>query len=70
MLNVSVCVLMLVFTLVFSQIKCTLNDHEFPCDLDELQHFTSGKKYKKLSAEVEFDYRQYEPHIVNSTKQP
>jgi len=53
-----------------SQIKCTLNDHEFPCDLDELQHFTSGKKYKKLSAEVEFDYRQYEPHIVNSTKQP
>ncbi|XP_056111074.1 surfeit locus protein 2 [Rhinichthys klamathensis goyatoka] len=52
------------------KIKCTLNDHEFPCSLDELQHFTSGKKYKKLSAEVEFDYRQYEPHVVSSTKQP
>ncbi|KAK7163879.1 hypothetical protein R3I94_002556 [Phoxinus phoxinus] len=52
------------------KIKCTLNEHEFPCSLDELQHFTSGKKYKKLSAEEEFDYRQYEPHVVNSTKQP
>ncbi|XDV21563.1 hypothetical protein PO909_026644 [Leuciscus waleckii] len=52
------------------KIKCTLNDHEFPCSLDELQHFTSGKKYKKLSAEVEFDYKQFEPHVVNSTKQP
>ncbi|XP_067295865.1 surfeit locus protein 2 [Pseudorasbora parva] len=52
------------------KIKCTLNDHEFPCSLDELQHFTSGKKYKKLSAEVKFDYKQYEPHVVNSTKQP
>ncbi|XP_048042685.1 surfeit locus protein 2 [Megalobrama amblycephala] len=52
------------------KIKCTLNEHEFPCSLDELQHFTSGKKYKKLSAEAEFDYKQYEPHVVNSTKQP
>jgi len=69
MLNVSVFVNACVY-IGISQIKCTLNDHEFPCDLDELQHFTSGKKYKKLSAEVEFDYRQYEPHIVNSTKQP
>ncbi|ROL53850.1 Surfeit locus protein 2 [Anabarilius grahami] len=51
------------------KIKCALNEHEFPCSLDELQHFTSGKKYKKLSAEAEFDYRQYEPHVVNSTKQ-
>ncbi|XP_051552385.1 surfeit locus protein 2-like isoform X2 [Myxocyprinus asiaticus] len=51
------------------KVKCTLNGHEFPCSLAELQHFTSGKKYKKLSEEAEFDYSQYEPHIVPSTKQ-
>lgn len=52
------------------KIKCTLNGHEFPCSLAELQHFTSGKKYKQLSADANFDYSQYEPHIVTSTKQP
>ncbi|XP_030625497.1 surfeit locus protein 2 [Chanos chanos] len=52
------------------KIKCTLNGHEFPCNLTELQKFTSGKKYKRLSASAEFSYSQYEPHIVPSTKQP
>uniref|UniRef100_A0A3Q3VPQ0 Surfeit 2 n=1 Tax=Mola mola TaxID=94237 RepID=A0A3Q3VPQ0_MOLML len=52
------------------KIRCTLNGHEFPCNLQELQRFTQGKKYEKLSAAAEFDYSQYEPHIVPSTKQP
>ncbi|XP_070706857.1 surfeit locus protein 2 [Pempheris klunzingeri] len=52
------------------KIKCTLNGHEFPCNLTELQKFTQGKKYGKLSAAAEFNYSQYEPHIVPSTKQP
>ncbi|XP_044031034.1 surfeit locus protein 2 isoform X2 [Siniperca chuatsi] len=52
------------------KIKCTLNGHEFPCRLTELQKFTQGKKYEKLSAAAEFSYSQYEPHIVPSTKQP
>ncbi|XP_026209580.1 surfeit locus protein 2 [Anabas testudineus] len=52
------------------KIKCTLNGHEFPCNLTELQKFTQGKKYEKLSAAAEFNYSQYEPHIVPSTKQP
>ncbi|KAM6902095.1 surfeit locus protein 2 [Xenentodon cancila] len=52
------------------KIKCTLNGHEFPCNLTELQNFTRGKKYKKLSAVADFNYSQYEPHIVPSTKQP
>lgn len=52
------------------KIKCTLNGHEFPCNLSELQKFTQGKKYEKLSAAAEFNYGQYEPHIVPSTKQP
>ncbi|XP_041826482.1 surfeit locus protein 2 [Melanotaenia boesemani] len=52
------------------KIKCTLNGHEFPCNLAELQNFTQGKKYEKLSAAAEFNYSQYEPHIVQSTKQP
>ncbi|TSL28283.1 Surfeit locus protein 2 [Bagarius yarrelli] len=52
------------------KIQCTLNGHELPCDLAELQRFISGKKYKKLSAGKEFNYSQYEPHLVPSTKQP
>ncbi|XP_042365522.1 surfeit locus protein 2 [Plectropomus leopardus] len=52
------------------KIKCTLNGHEFPCNLTEIQKFTKGKKYEKLSAAAEFNYSQYEPHIVPSTKQP
>ncbi|XP_038590116.1 surfeit locus protein 2 [Micropterus salmoides] len=52
------------------KIRCTLNGHEFPCSLTELQKFTQGKKYEKLSAAAEFNYSQYEPHIVPSTKQP
>ncbi|XP_029300546.1 surfeit locus protein 2 [Cottoperca gobio] len=52
------------------KIKCTLNGHEFPCNLTELQAFTKGKKYEKLSAAADFNYRQYEPQIVPSSKQP
>ncbi|KAG5272566.1 hypothetical protein AALO_G00166920 [Alosa alosa] len=53
-----------------NKIRCTLNGHEFPCSLNELKNFTLGKKYKKLSAVAEFDYSQYEPHVVPSTKEP
>ncbi|XP_059214169.1 surfeit locus protein 2 [Centropristis striata] len=52
------------------KIKCTLNGHEFPCNLTELKNFTKGKKYEKLSAAADFNYSQYEPHVVPSTKQP
>ncbi|KAI5615721.1 surfeit locus protein 2 [Silurus asotus] len=52
------------------KVKCLLNGHEFPCNLTELQNFISGKKFKKLCAGEEFDYSQYEPHLVPSTKQP
>uniref|UniRef100_A0A1A8QFY6 Surfeit 2 n=1 Tax=Nothobranchius rachovii TaxID=451742 RepID=A0A1A8QFY6_9TELE len=52
------------------KLKCTLNGHEFPCSLAELQKFIQGKKYNKLSSAAEFNYSQYEPHIVPSTKQP
>ncbi|KAL6096836.1 surf2 [Pungitius sinensis] len=52
------------------KIKCTLNGHEMPCNLAELQKFTKGRKYVTLSAAAEFNYSQYEPHVVPSTKQP
>lgn len=52
------------------KIRCTLNAHELPCNLTEIQKFTQGKKYEKLSATAKFNYSQYEPHIVPSTKQP
>lgn len=53
-----------------NKVKCTLNGHEFPCNLAELQKFIQAKKYKTLSAAAEFNYSQYEPHIVPSTKKP
>ncbi|XP_072548847.1 surfeit locus protein 2 [Salminus brasiliensis] len=52
------------------KIKCSLNGHELPCNLTELRNFTSGIKFKKLCATAEFNYSQYEPHLVPSTKQP
>lgn len=52
------------------KIRCSLNAHEFPCNLAELQRFIAGNKYKKLRAQDEFNYSQYQPHIVSSTKQP
>ncbi|XP_072310169.1 surfeit locus protein 2 [Eucyclogobius newberryi] len=52
------------------KVKCTLNGHEFPCSVTELQRFTQAKKFKTLSAAAEFNYSQYEPHVVPSSKQP
>ncbi|XP_056147069.1 surfeit locus protein 2 isoform X1 [Lampris incognitus] len=52
------------------KIKCTVNGHEFPCNLAELQNYTRGKKYQQMRASSEFCYSQYQPHIVASSKQP
>ncbi|KAK9392368.1 surfeit locus protein 2 [Crotalus adamanteus] len=53
------------------KVRCTLTGHELPCRLPELQAFTAGKKYLRLSkAPGVLDYSEYEPHIVPSTKNP
>lgn len=40
-----------------------------PCRLSELRAYTNGKKYRRLiKTDREFDYGQFEPHIVPSTK--
>lgn len=56
---------------VHPQVRCSLTGHELPCRLPELQVYTSGKKYQRLSrASPAFDYTAFEPHIVPSTKNP
>lgn len=56
---------------VHPQVRCSLTGHELPCRLPELQVYTSGKKYQRLSrASPAFDYTALEPHIVPSTKNP
>lgn len=51
--------------------KCALTGHELPWRLPELQVYTRGKKYRRLvSASPAFDYAEFEPHIVPSTKNP
>ncbi|XP_016052138.1 PREDICTED: surfeit locus protein 2 [Miniopterus natalensis] len=52
-------------------VRCALTGHELPCRLPELQVYTSGKKYRRLvRASPAFDYAEFEPHIVPSTKNP
>nr|XP_033817447.1 surfeit locus protein 2 [Geotrypetes seraphini] len=54
-----------------NKVRCKLTGHELPCRLTELQVYTSGKKYKRLLKLVNvFDYSEFEPHIVPSTKNP
>ncbi|NXI96574.1 SURF2 protein, partial [Psophia crepitans] len=51
------------------QVRCRLTGHELPCRLPELQAYTNGRKYQRLvKAAREFDYGEFEPHIVPSTK--
>lgn len=52
-----------------NKVKCKLTGHELPLRLSELQQYTSGKKYKRITnTENSFDYSQFEPHVVPSTK--
>ncbi|XP_064146671.1 surfeit locus protein 2 [Loxodonta africana] len=54
-----------------TKVTCTLTGHELPCRLPELQVYTRGKKYQRLvRAFPAFDYAEFEPHIVPSTKNP
>ncbi|OCT65348.1 uncharacterized protein LOC734367 isoform X1 [Xenopus laevis] len=54
-----------------NKVRCVLTGHELPCRLPELQSFTGGKKYQKLTcSSSSFDFSSYEPHIVPSTKNP
>lgn len=51
------------------KVRCSLTGHELPCRLPELQEYTRGKKYQRLSGSFsKFDYAAFEPHIVPSTK--
>ncbi|MGH0156693.1 UNVERIFIED_CONTAM: hypothetical protein FKN15_031996 [Acipenser sinensis] len=54
-----------------NKVRCILSGHEIPCRLSELRAYVGGKKYKCLSAGgSNFNYSQYEPHVVASTKEP
>lgn len=54
-----------------NKVRCRLTGHELPCRLPELQIYTSGKKYLRLIRTTKiFDYSEFEPHIVPSTKNP
>nr|XP_056716177.1 surfeit locus protein 2 [Euleptes europaea] len=54
-----------------NRVQCTLTGHELPCKLDALQAYTTSKKYLRLTkVPGTCDYREYEPHIVPSTKDP
>ncbi|NWX96782.1 SURF2 protein, partial [Nothoprocta ornata] len=53
------------------QVRCRLTGHEMPCRLAELQAYTKGRRYQRLSrAAGGFDYGSFEPHVVPSTKNP
>ncbi|XP_051893333.1 surfeit locus protein 2 isoform X2 [Pristis pectinata] len=52
------------------EVKCSLTGHELPYRLADLQAYTKGKKYQRLMMKEPFNYNQFEPHIVPSTKNP
>ncbi|KAM5186695.1 surfeit locus protein 2 isoform 1-T1 [Callospermophilus lateralis] len=53
------------------RVRCALTGHELPCRLPELQVYTRGKKYQRLArAPADFDYAEFEPHVVPSSKHP
>ncbi|KAM4850672.1 surfeit locus protein 2 isoform X1 [Urocitellus parryii] len=53
------------------RVRCALTGHELPCRLPELQVYTRGKKYQRLArAPAAFDYAEFEPHVVPSSKHP
>ncbi|XP_004677914.1 PREDICTED: surfeit locus protein 2 [Condylura cristata] len=54
-----------------ARVRCALTGHELPCRLPELQVYTRGKKYQRLvRTNPAFDYAEFEPHVVPSTKNP
>ncbi|XP_078082302.1 surfeit locus protein 2-like [Mustelus asterias] len=53
-----------------NRVKCSLTGHELPCRLADLQAYTKGKKYQRVAMKEPFNYSQYEPHVVPSTKNP
>ncbi|XP_048450525.1 surfeit locus protein 2 [Rhincodon typus] len=53
-----------------NRVKCSLTGHELPCRLADLQTYTKGKKYQRLAMKEPFNFSQFEPHIVPSTKNP
>ncbi|XP_007475288.1 surfeit locus protein 2 isoform X1 [Monodelphis domestica] len=54
-----------------TKVRCRLTGHELPSRLAPLQAYTSGKKYQRLMRTTQtFDYEEFEPHIVPSTKNP
>ncbi|XP_067868152.1 surfeit locus protein 2 [Heterodontus francisci] len=53
-----------------NRVKCSLTGHELPCRLADLQAYTKGKKYQRLAMNEPFNYSQFEPHVVPSTKNP
>ncbi|XP_051836237.1 surfeit locus protein 2 [Antechinus flavipes] len=54
-----------------TKVRCKLTGHELPSRLSDLQAYTSGKKYQRLIRTAQtFDYEDFEPHIMPSTKNP
>ena len=50
------------------KIRCTLTGHEVPPQLQTVQAYWTGKKYRNAKARREYDYSQHEPYLVPHTK--
>ena len=52
------------------KIRCTLTGHEMPAQLEAVDAYWSGKKYRSAKAKREYDFSQHEPYLVPHTKNP
>ena len=44
--------------------------HEMPAQLEAVDAYWSGKKYRSAKAKREYDFSQHEPYLVPHTKNP
>ncbi|XP_005106486.1 surfeit locus protein 2 isoform X2 [Aplysia californica] len=49
-------------------IRCRFTNHEMPATVSALESYVKGKKFRKASEHRAYNYQQYQPHLMPSTK--
>lgn len=47
-----------------NKVRCSLTEHEMPCNADVVFSYMNGKKFKKAKEWYSYDYSEFLPHIV------
>jgi len=50
------------------KLKCRFTSHEMPVTVSAIKTYVNGKKYRKAAEQHAYNYEQYKPHLMPSTK--